>query len=743
MLPATCGCPVFSERAAMSFNFGQKSNPNKSVQFQFGASTPAKEGSTTGDANNVGSNAQNSSTTPAGNPPSAFSFGNTAQQGFSAFGAQSSKPADTPASSPFGQQSSFGSQAFGSGAFGSSAAAGKEGTSDVGSKEGKKDAPSFSFGGAGNSLGASAQSSSTPSSNPPPSFSFKSAANEGSTAFGAQSSSTQQGTTPSSGAFGQQASSGSSPFGSGAFGSGAAPTFGSINTAAPPSSGVLASANSTGITFGQSSGDGKTETPKSSLFSIPNKNESKPSSDGKFSFGGGSTTNPASPFGGLSHSSGKPEPGTAQSSSSLSEKKDTPSFSFGQKDSAPLSTFGQKDEKKDTPSQSFGQEKKSDAPMFSFGNKDEKQADPSLPFGQSAQNNAQTSLFSAPQGTQQKDAPTFSFGQTEEKKENAPVQLEAKKNAPTFSFGQKDGKIETAPVLVEPKKDTPTFSFSQKDEKKEPAPVQSETKTDSPFSFGQKQSKVEPSSANASDEKKDAPSFSFGGASNNAVEKKDSSFSFGQKKEAPSDPGATSLFGKSSQLAPGESSLKNKTMEDLINKWTSELSKGQKQFKEQAEAISDWDRILIENGERISKLYAETVEAETIQGRLDGSLSYVESQQEELAALLDGYEAGVRELFETQLGGREAVQPADQEREKSYRQAEVLNSTLDQMGRDLSGLIDELNKASATLQKTGDADDPFGKIVEIMNSQLSSLQWVDEKAEDLQHRMNEIKSSIR
>lgn len=43
---------------------------------------------------------------------------------------------------------------------------------------------------------------------------------------------------------------------------------------------------------------------------------------------------------------------------------------------------------------------------------------------------------------------------------------------------------------------------------------------------------------------------------------------------------------------------------------------------------------------------------------------------------------------------------------RSYQIASKLSERLDEMGKDLSTMIEEINDASSTLSKTGKADDP-------------------------------------
>lgn len=157
---------------------------------------------------------------------------------------------------------------------------------------------------------------------------------------------------------------------------------------------------------------------------------------------------------------------------------------------------------------------------------------------------------------------------------------------------------------------------------------------------------------------------------------------------------------------PPTSRLKNKSMEEIINRWTSDLEQYKAQFVTQADEIKKYDEVLISNGEKIVNLHTKTQEAEKTQARMDTVLQQLENEQEELGVTLDYYETQITNFFEAQFGSAEGMQPADQEREKTYTLAEKLNETLSGMESDLGEMIKAINKAGATINKTSNADDP-------------------------------------
>ena len=106
-------------------------------------------------------------------------------------------------------------------------------------------------------------------------------------------------------------------------------------------------------------------------------------------------------------------------------------------------------------------------------------------------------------------------------------------------------------------------------------------------------------------------------------------------------------------------------MDDIVTRWASDLSKYQKQFQSQAEKVASWDRSLVENSEKIQRLYGSTLEAERSTTEVERQLTAVESDQAELEQWLDHYEAEVSQLMENSLGHGEGLTGPDGEREKT------------------------------------------------------------------------------
>ena len=164
--------------------------------------------------------------------------------------------------------------------------------------------------------------------------------------------------------------------------------------------------------------------------------------------------------------------------------------------------------------------------------------------------------------------------------------------------------------------------------------------------------------------------------------------------------------------------------------------------------------MLVENSGQIQLLYGHTLEAERATAEVERQLTSVENDQQELEAWIDHYEKQIEEMTASQGGQGEGMTGPDQERERTYKLADQLTARLNEMGKDLTGVIEEINDASSQLSKSK-ADDPvssytdlshtgfradvlgiqLSQIVRILNGHLTQLQQIDQGAAELQSKV--------
>ena len=392
-------------------------------------------------------------------------------------------------------------------------------------------------------------------------------------------------------------------------------------------------------------------------------------------------------------------------------------------------------------------EKPMSGASFLFGKKDEVKDKP-----------ASGSLFGTSGG--KPAAGGFSFGA---KKTDEPAKKDEK---PTggFSFGanKDDGKDKQTGgfsfgAKKDEDKDKPAGGFSfgaKKDEDKD--------KQTGGFSFGAKK-----------DEDKDKPAggFSFGAKKDEDKDKQTGGFSFGAKKDegetkkeidaakiAPPSSSTTTSTSDTSQpnlkptkIQPIPVSIDNKNLDDLILKWSKQLSSTAKLFHTYTDKVKTWDLKLVESGDAITKLNQESIEVQALESKIDQQLRFVENQQDELEKVLDNYEQQTDILLSnievnnnsgaissgnvpaitggantsTHTAGvsasssalttrddtqhqQQQLQPlvptsvslTDKLREKAYYNAELLDERLDTLGENLNTLITEVNSIGNIFNKS-------------------------------------------
>lgn len=164
--------------------------------------------------------------------------------------------------------------------------------------------------------------------------------------------------------------------------------------------------------------------------------------------------------------------------------------------------------------------------------------------------------------------------------------------------------------------------------------------------------------------------------------------------------------------------------------------------------VKAWDAVLVANGDKISELYGSLQATEPAQNQISSSLDYVEKQQKELSDILDSYEKAVNDV----AGVNEHMGGADAEREKSYRQAESLNTQLDDLSRSLKGLIGDVNSLSAGAGLTPassneDAEaaavaNPVAQIAAILNAHLAGLSHIETSTANLRRVVDDLEHKV-
>lgn len=188
------------------------------------------------------------------------------------------------------------------------------------------------------------------------------------------------------------------------------------------------------------------------------------------------------------------------------------------------------------------------------------------------------------------------------------------------------------------------------------------------------------------------------------------------------------------------SEIKDLNLNDVVNKWSQEVSELSAQFEKAASMVARWDRAIIQNEDRVRTLHRDSESLEVAHKELSENLDTITAQQSELHGLLDELEKDVEKKLGTLTsdpanGQHQSALRADREREDMHRMSVEVMSDLDAMAQTIRDLVLELNK------KTGGDDgvsDSVSQIISVLNSHLDSLQYLDESSSQLAKRVNDV-----
>lgn len=180
-------------------------------------------------------------------------------------------------------------------------------------------------------------------------------------------------------------------------------------------------------------------------------------------------------------------------------------------------------------------------------------------------------------------------------------------------------------------------------------------------------------------------------------------------------------------------------MEEIIREWTHELQERTASFRKQAEALGEWDRRIISNRNVLIKVESEVAKVVESQHSLERQLELIETHQQEVERALDSIEEEAERLYQEERPGL-VEDDAAATRDKMYLQAEFVEGELERLGAKLRETIQNVNTAQGGDIDVADGASPLDLVVRILNNQLSSLLWIDEKSGELSGRVQSLMS---
>ncbi|XP_022856412.1 nuclear pore complex protein NUP62-like [Olea europaea var. sylvestris] len=204
-----------------------------------------------------------------------------------------------------------------------------------------------------------------------------------------------------------------------------------------------------------------------------------------------------------------------------------------------------------------------------------------------------------------------------------------------------------------------------------------------------------------------------------------------------SSSGTTSTAVASAPKLPSE--ITGKTVEEIIKDWNAELQERTGKFRKQANAIAEWDLKILRNRDILLQLESEVAKVVETQGSLERQLELIETHQDEVDKALHSMEDEAERIYKDEQGSLLEDEAAST-RDAMYEQAELIEMELEHMTEQIKSIINTLNSNQGGELEATDGMTPLDIVVRVLNNQLSSLLWVDEKAEEFSSRIQELAS---
>lgn len=199
----------------------------------------------------------------------------------------------------------------------------------------------------------------------------------------------------------------------------------------------------------------------------------------------------------------------------------------------------------------------------------------------------------------------------------------------------------------------------------------------------------------------------------------------------------TSITPAASQAPKLPSEIVGKNVEEIIRDWNNELQDRTAKFRKHATAIAEWDKRILQNRNVLIRLEAEVAKVVETQTGLERQLELIETHQREVDKALQSMEEEAERVFQDErvLLHEDGAASA---RDTMYEQAEVVEHELQHMTEQVKSIIQTMNATQGGELESADSMTPFDVAVRILDNQLRSLMWIDEKVNEFSGRIQRL-----
>ncbi|XP_075521109.1 LOW QUALITY PROTEIN: uncharacterized protein LOC142554311 [Primulina tabacum] len=185
------------------------------------------------------------------------------------------------------------------------------------------------------------------------------------------------------------------------------------------------------------------------------------------------------------------------------------------------------------------------------------------------------------------------------------------------------------------------------------------------------------------------------------------------------------------------SEISGRSVEEIIKEWNAELQERAGKFQKQANAIAEWDCRILQNRDILLTLESEVAKVVGTQGSLERGLELIETYQDEVDKALQSMEEEAERIYREEHGFLLDDEAAST-RDAMYEQAEMTEGELEHTTEQIKSIIDTINANKGGELEAKDGMTSLDIVVRILNNQMSSSMWVDEKVEEFYPRIQKL-----
>lgn len=172
--------------------------------------------------------------------------------------------------------------------------------------------------------------------------------------------------------------------------------------------------------------------------------------------------------------------------------------------------------------------------------------------------------------------------------------------------------------------------------------------------------------------------------------------------------------------------IKQRTIEEIIELWNSDLELHVAAFHEQCAVVQQWDMQLTNNLQHVVELQQQCNNIQSAQNKLCRILDNIKTNQIDLLNMLNQLESKTDSMQRTGTTNDEI------NRSNTYELAEDVDSELTVLTNNLNNTIQSINTIQ---QKQYKSNNPVVQIIKILHTHTQTLQWLDQTSTALEQKL--------